>query len=145
MNLCECLRSVPRSVLSRIFDTLACGIFALLTVVNFTADAHPDVALPHPNNSGGPVVINDSLRNPTIEKLERVRKWSINTYKVRTRSCSPDRSGSVFAVREIISKWLLLRANHQQTFTKLLTHVWHYHMGKKGSSNYCAYCELKTK
>ncbi|XP_063042283.1 arfaptin-1-like [Engraulis encrasicolus] len=30
---------------------------------------------------GGPVVINDSLRNPTIEKLERVRKWSVNTYK----------------------------------------------------------------
>ncbi|KAL2079529.1 hypothetical protein ACEWY4_025273 [Coilia grayii] len=34
----------------------------------------------HPQ-SGSPVVINDSLRNPTIEKLERVRKWSVNTYK----------------------------------------------------------------
>lgn len=55
-------------------------------------DAHPEVALPHPNNSGGPVVINDSLRNPTIEKLERVRKWSINTYKC-TRQMLAERMG----------------------------------------------------
>ncbi|MBN3301146.1 FHDC1 protein, partial [Amia calva] len=29
----------------------------------------------------GPVVFSDDLKNPAIEKLELVRKWSINTYK----------------------------------------------------------------
>lgn len=42
--------------------------------------------------SSGPILINDSLRNPTIEKLERVRKWSINTYKC-TRQILAERLG----------------------------------------------------
>ncbi|XP_041078390.1 arfaptin-1-like [Polyodon spathula] len=29
----------------------------------------------------GPVVLSDDLKNPAMEKLELVRKWSINTYK----------------------------------------------------------------
>ncbi|XP_042566478.1 arfaptin-1-like isoform X2 [Clupea harengus] len=52
---------------------------------------HEGAAQPHPN-SGGPVVISDGLRNPTVEKLERVRKWSINTYKC-TRQMLAERLG----------------------------------------------------
>ncbi|XP_015200179.2 arfaptin-1 isoform X1 [Lepisosteus oculatus] len=29
----------------------------------------------------GPVVVSDEIKNPAIEKLDLVRKWSINTYK----------------------------------------------------------------
>lgn len=60
-----------------VFGTFETPMFIL------SAGARPGAAQPHPN-SGGPVVISDGLRNPTVEKLERVRKWSINTYKVRT-------------------------------------------------------------
>lgn len=31
---------------------------------------------------GGAVVLSDDLKNPAMEKLDLVRKWSINTYKV---------------------------------------------------------------
>lgn len=31
---------------------------------------------------GGAVVLADDIKSPAIEKLELVRKWSINTYKV---------------------------------------------------------------
>lgn len=34
----------------------------------------------HPK--GGAVVLSDDLKNPAMEKLDLVRKWSINTYKV---------------------------------------------------------------
>ncbi len=30
----------------------------------------------------GAVVLADDIKSPAIEKLELVRKWSINTYKV---------------------------------------------------------------
>lgn len=30
----------------------------------------------------GPVVLADEVKNPAMEKLELVRKWSLNTYKV---------------------------------------------------------------
>lgn len=30
----------------------------------------------------GAVVLSDDLKNPAMEKLDLVRKWSINTYKV---------------------------------------------------------------
>lgn len=33
-------------------------------------------------SSSGAVVLADDLKNPAMEKLELVRKWSINTYKV---------------------------------------------------------------
>ena len=31
----------------------------------------------------GAVVLADDLKNPAMEKLDLVRKWSINTYKVK--------------------------------------------------------------
>lgn len=31
---------------------------------------------------GGALVLSDDLKNPAMEKLDLVRKWSINTYKV---------------------------------------------------------------
>lgn len=31
----------------------------------------------------GPVVLSDDLKNPAMEKLDLVRKWGINTYKVK--------------------------------------------------------------
>ncbi|KPP61665.1 hypothetical protein Z043_120212 [Scleropages formosus] len=34
-----------------------------------------------PQPRSGPVVMSDDLKNPAMEKLELVRKWSINTYK----------------------------------------------------------------
>lgn len=30
----------------------------------------------------GPVVLAEEVKNPAMEKLELVRKWSLNTYKV---------------------------------------------------------------
>lgn len=33
----------------------------------------------------GPVVLADEVKNPAMEKLELVRKWSLNTYKVCRR------------------------------------------------------------
>lgn len=30
----------------------------------------------------GPVILADEAKNPAMEKLELVRKWSLNTYKV---------------------------------------------------------------
>lgn len=30
----------------------------------------------------GPVILADETKNPAMEKLELVRKWSLNTYKV---------------------------------------------------------------
>ena len=32
--------------------------------------------------NSGAVVLADDLKNPAMEKLDLVRKWSINTYKV---------------------------------------------------------------
>lgn len=32
--------------------------------------------------NSGAVVLSDDLKNPAMEKLDLVRKWSINTYKV---------------------------------------------------------------
>lgn len=37
---------------------------------------------PGPPPQSGAVVLSDDLKNPAIEKLDLVRKWSINTYKV---------------------------------------------------------------
>ena len=34
----------------------------------------------HPKS--GAVVLSDDLKNPAMEKLDLVRKWSLNTYKV---------------------------------------------------------------
>ncbi|XP_048092696.1 arfaptin-1-like isoform X1 [Alosa alosa] len=62
-----------------------------LTLTGATPELFEGLAAPHPN-SGGPIVISDGLRNPTIEKLERVRKWSVNTYKC-TRQMMAERLG----------------------------------------------------
>lgn len=35
-----------------------------------------------PAQQSGAVVPSDDIRNPAMEKLDLVRKWSINTYKV---------------------------------------------------------------
>ncbi|XP_048855716.1 arfaptin-1 isoform X3 [Brienomyrus brachyistius] len=43
------------------------------------SQAEPGVLRPQPTS--GPVVLTDDLRNPAMEKLDLVRKWSINTYK----------------------------------------------------------------
>ncbi|XP_058855777.1 arfaptin-1-like isoform X4 [Acipenser ruthenus] len=40
----------------------------------------------------GPVVLSDDLKNPAMEKLELVRKWSINTYKC-TRQIMSEKLG----------------------------------------------------
>lgn len=34
------------------------------------------------HTKGGPVILADEIKNPAMEKLELVRKWSLNTYKV---------------------------------------------------------------
>ncbi|XP_035306730.1 arfaptin-1 isoform X5 [Cricetulus griseus] len=33
------------------------------------------------HTKGGPVILADEIKNPAMEKLELVRKWSLNTYK----------------------------------------------------------------
>lgn len=38
------------------------------------------------HSNSGAVVIADDMKNPAMEKLELVRKWSINTYKVSFNS-----------------------------------------------------------
>uniref|UniRef100_A0A8D0HDC5 ARF interacting protein 1 n=1 Tax=Sphenodon punctatus TaxID=8508 RepID=A0A8D0HDC5_SPHPU len=40
--------------------------------------------VPHLNmqQKSGPVVLADEIKNPAMEKLELVRKWSLNTYKI---------------------------------------------------------------
>ncbi|XP_029114722.1 arfaptin-1 isoform X2 [Scleropages formosus] len=43
------------------------------------SQAEPGPTSPQPRS--GPVVMSDDLKNPAMEKLELVRKWSINTYK----------------------------------------------------------------
>ncbi|XP_030631863.1 arfaptin-1-like [Chanos chanos] len=43
-------------------------------------------------DSSDPVIITDKLKNPAIEKLEQVRKWSISTYKC-TRQILSERLG----------------------------------------------------
>lgn len=48
--------------------------------VNWCLKYPPGTAKGQPNS--GPVVLADDLKNPAMEKLELVRKWSINTYKV---------------------------------------------------------------
>lgn len=40
----------------------------------------------------GAVVLADDIKSPAIEKLELMRKWSINTYKV-SDSCHSDYDG----------------------------------------------------
>lgn len=40
----------------------------------------PDTMKAQPTS--GAVVLSDDLKNPAMEKLDLVRKWSINTYKV---------------------------------------------------------------
>uniref|UniRef100_A0A3P9M968 ADP-ribosylation factor interacting protein 1 (arfaptin 1) n=1 Tax=Oryzias latipes TaxID=8090 RepID=A0A3P9M968_ORYLA len=42
--------------------------------------------------NSGPVVLSDDLKNPAMEKLDLVRKWSINTYKC-TRQILSERLG----------------------------------------------------
>lgn len=34
------------------------------------------------HTKGGAVILADEIKNPAMEKLELVRKWSLNTYKV---------------------------------------------------------------
>lgn len=40
--------------------------------------------------NAGAVVLADDMKSPAIEKLELVRKWSINTYKVSNSYCGYD-------------------------------------------------------
>lgn len=40
--------------------------------------------------NAGAVVLADDMKSPAIEKLELVRKWSINTYKVSNPCCDYD-------------------------------------------------------
>nr|XP_023655066.1 arfaptin-1 isoform X3 [Paramormyrops kingsleyae] len=44
-------------------------------------EAGPYKSALRPQPTSGPVVLTDDLRNPAMEKLDLVRKWSINTYK----------------------------------------------------------------
>ncbi|XP_048855715.1 arfaptin-1 isoform X2 [Brienomyrus brachyistius] len=44
-------------------------------------EAGPYKGVLRPQPTSGPVVLTDDLRNPAMEKLDLVRKWSINTYK----------------------------------------------------------------
>ncbi|XP_066574566.1 arfaptin-1 isoform X1 [Amia ocellicauda] len=44
-------------------------------------DTPSDKGMMNVEAKSGPVVVSDDLKNPAIEKLELVRKWSINTYK----------------------------------------------------------------
>ncbi|KAJ0006079.1 hypothetical protein NQD34_013352 [Periophthalmus magnuspinnatus] len=43
---------------------------------------------PPSSDSGGPIVLQSSNKNPASEKLERVRKWSITTYKCTRQALS---------------------------------------------------------
>ncbi|XP_064191381.1 arfaptin-1 isoform X2 [Anguilla rostrata] len=44
-------------------------------------EAGPYKGRPNTQAKGGALVLSDDLKNPAMEKLELVRKWSINTYK----------------------------------------------------------------
>ncbi|KAL4640406.1 arfaptin-1 isoform X2 [Arapaima gigas] len=46
-----------------------------------TSESQAEPAPKSPQLKSGPVVLSDDLKNPAMEKLELVRKWSINTYK----------------------------------------------------------------
>ncbi|XP_066574567.1 arfaptin-1 isoform X2 [Amia ocellicauda] len=51
------------------------------TVTEGINEAVPCEGMMNVEAKSGPVVVSDDLKNPAIEKLELVRKWSINTYK----------------------------------------------------------------
>lgn len=63
----------------------------------------------------GAVVLSDDLKNPAMEKLDLVRKWSINTYKVifsvldlfLCPSCTQPHSLSTLLIRMLAEKWTL--------------------------------------
>ncbi|KAG7458792.1 hypothetical protein MATL_G00224410 [Megalops atlanticus] len=45
------------------------------------SDSQAEEGRAKPQSKGGAVVLADDMKNPAMEKLELVRKWSINTYK----------------------------------------------------------------
>ncbi|XP_064191380.1 arfaptin-1 isoform X1 [Anguilla rostrata] len=45
------------------------------------SDSQTETGRPNTQAKGGALVLSDDLKNPAMEKLELVRKWSINTYK----------------------------------------------------------------
>lgn len=62
---------------------------------------------------GGAVVLSDDLKNPAMEKLDLVRKWSISTYKVILSvldlflcpPCTQPHSLSSLLIRMLAEKW----------------------------------------
>nr|XP_039334969.1 arfaptin-1 isoform X3 [Saimiri boliviensis boliviensis] len=46
---------------------------------------------------GGPVILADEVKNPAMEKLELVRKWSLNTYKLFQMVHTQRQLGDAFA------------------------------------------------
>ncbi|XP_074479170.1 arfaptin-1-like isoform X1 [Sebastes fasciatus] len=66
------------------------------SVTSCPADATPEVAmetgqnkdLPVTQQKLGPVVVQGNNKNPATEKLEKVRKWSITTYKCTRQALS---------------------------------------------------------
>lgn len=58
-----------------------------------TAESETSEDLPAtPQKSNGPIVVQSNNRNPASEKLQRVRKWSITTYKC-TRQALAEKLG----------------------------------------------------
>lgn len=54
-----------------------------------TAETSKDLPVTPPKSeSGGPMIVPGSNKNPASEKLERVRKWSITTYKCTRQALS---------------------------------------------------------
>ncbi|XP_045904168.1 arfaptin-1 isoform X3 [Micropterus dolomieu] len=46
-----------------------------------SSDSQAEKGMMKPQPQSGAVVLSDDLKNPAMEKLDLVRKWSINTYK----------------------------------------------------------------
>lgn len=61
--------------------SLVCSCSCLLLIVTLKLLALFSGAMQAQANSGA-LVLADDLKSPAMEKLDLVRKWSINTYKV---------------------------------------------------------------
>uniref|UniRef100_A0A8C6ME23 ADP-ribosylation factor interacting protein 1 (arfaptin 1) n=1 Tax=Nothobranchius furzeri TaxID=105023 RepID=A0A8C6ME23_NOTFU len=69
--------SVPVSTVTPVAPSSAVAIRLARSSSDGQADADSTTADP----KSGAVVLSDDLKNPAMEKLDLVRKWSINTYK----------------------------------------------------------------
>lgn len=69
-------------------DDTTCAVEAMPQGTEETEQSQDIPTTPQKQERGGPLVIHSNNKNPASEKLERVRKWSITTYKCTRQALS---------------------------------------------------------